>query len=301
MIVSASYRTDIPAFYGAWFMKRFALGFAKVSNPYGGQVSNVSLQEGVDGFVFWTRNARPFRPALDAVREAGVPFVVQYTVTGYPRVLEAGVVEAERAIQDIRELAEAFGPRAVVWRYDPIVFSSLTPAAFHRDNFARLALALAGAVDECCLSFANVYKKTRRTMDAASRRHGFTWEDPAGEVKRLLAQDLVGLADRHRLALTLCSQEAYLVPGLGAAACVDGARLMDVAAGWGLARVIKAKVKGNRPGCFCHESRDIGDYDTCPHGCAYCYAVSTRALAKRRFAAHDPNGEFLFRPPASGP
>jgi DNA repair photolyase len=55
-------------------------------------------------------------------------------------------------------------------------------------------------------------------------------------------------------------------------------------------------VKGNRPECACHESRDIGEYDTCPHGCVYCYAVRTRALARRRFQQHDPEGEFLCTP-----
>lgn len=299
MIVSASYRTDIPAFYGPWFLRRFEEGFAKVVNPYGGPPSTVPLQDGVDGFVFWTRNARPFRPALAAVRGAGLPFVVQYTITGYPRALESKVIEAGRAVDDIRALATEFGARAVVWRYDPIVLSSLTPAGFHRDTFARLADGLAGSVDECCISFANIYKKTRRTMDAAARADQFSWEDPPGEAKRLLAQDLAGLAAARGLALTLCSQETYLVPGIAPAACADVRRLEDVAAGWGIERRIKARIKGNRPGCFCAETRDIGAYDSCPHGCAYCYAVTSRPLARRRFADHDPEGDFLIPPPAS--
>ncbi|HEY0836166.1 MAG TPA: DUF1848 family protein, partial [Azospirillum sp.] len=58
---------------------------------------------------------------------------------------------------------------------------------------------------------------------------------------------------------------------------------------------LNARTKGNRPGCLCAESRDIGAYDTCPHGCVYCYAVSSRATARTRFQAHDPEGEFLFR------
>jgi len=296
MIVSASYRTDIPAFYAAWFVNRFRAGFAKVVNPYGRQVSSVPLRAGVDGFVFWTRNAEPFLPALAEVRAAGIPFIVHYTVTGYPRALETSVVEAARAVDTIRRLAGAYGPRAVVWRYDPIVFSSLTPEGFHRDGFARLADALAGAVDECVTSFANIYRKTARNLAAAARAHGFTWWDPPADVKRALAADLAALAAERGLRLTVCSQEAYTVDGTDGAACVDARRLEDVARLWGAPRPVRAKLKGNRPGCLCFESRDIGEYDTCPHGCTYCYAVNSRPLARRRFHAHDPAGEFLFSP-----
>lgn len=293
MIISASYRTDIPAFYGAWFENRFQAGFAKVVNPYGRQVSTVPLRQGVDGFVFWTRNAAPFHSALARVRAAGLPFVVQYTVTAYPRALERSVVEPERAVADIRALAAVHGPRAVVWRYDPIVFSTLTPAEHHRAAFARLAQALAGAVDEVVISFAQIYRKTARNMDAAARAHGFAWGDPDDAAKRALAAELALVASAHGMRLSVCAQAAYIVPGSHGAACIDARRLEDVAAGWGRPRIITAKTKGNRPDCLCHESRDIGEYDSCPHGCAYCYAVGSRTVAKRRHAEHDPASEFL--------
>lgn len=296
MIISASYRTDIPAFYGEWFVNRFRAGFARVANPYGGPAGSVSLRDGVDGFVFWTRNAQLFLPALAEVRAAGIPFVVQYTVTGYPRALESSVVEAGRAVAAVRALSARYGPKAVVWRYDPVVVSELTPPAFHRDNFSRLADMLAGAVDEVVISFATIYRKTARNMEAAARAHGFGWRDLGEAEKRELAAGLVRLAAARGMRLTLCSQEAYLVPGAEGAACVDARRLEEVARGWGLSSAIAARVKGNRPGCLCHESRDIGAYDSCPHGCVYCYAVGSRSLAKRRHGEHDPASEFLIRP-----
>ncbi|MCY4500388.1 MAG: DUF1848 family protein, partial [Alphaproteobacteria bacterium] len=49
----------------------------------------------------------------------------------------------------------------------------------------------------------------------------------------------------------------------------------------------------NRPGCACAASRDIGAYDTCPHGCLYCYANASPKAARRRFKAHDPEAEML--------
>ncbi len=299
MIISASYRTDIPAFYAPWFVARFRAGYAKVVNPYGRQAATVALRDGVDGFVFWTRNIGPFLPALAEIRRARLPFVIQYTITGYPRALEQAVIESERSVALIGQVAADYGPRAVVWRYDPIVFSSLTPPDFHRTIFARLAESLAGRVDEVVISFATLYRKTARNLNAAAQAHGFTWEDPPDEDKRRLAADLAAIAAAHGLTLTLCSQANYTVAGMNAAACVDARRLEDVARAWGMPCQLSPKVKGNRPGCFCHESRDIGAYDTCPHGCTYCYAVQSRTAAKRSYQAHDPAGEFLF-PPAGG-
>jgi hypothetical protein len=53
MIISASYRTDIPAYYRDWFLNRLAAGYAEVRNPYSGKAARVSLAaDGVSGFVF---------------------------------------------------------------------------------------------------------------------------------------------------------------------------------------------------------------------------------------------------------
>ncbi|HLF58937.1 MAG TPA: DUF1848 family protein, partial [Alphaproteobacteria bacterium] len=93
MIISASYKTDIPAFYGAWFRNRLRAGYCKMINPYGRKIVTVPLSRpDVDGFVFWTRNAHPFGDAFAEVAGRGFPFVVQHTITGYPRALESSVI-----------------------------------------------------------------------------------------------------------------------------------------------------------------------------------------------------------------
>lgn len=289
MIISASYKTDIPAFYGAWFMNRLAEGFCGMVNPWGGQHYRIALDPAsVDGFVVWTRNIGPIAADLDTVA-AIAPFMVQYTVTGYPGPLETSTVPAEDAVARMRTLRRRYGPRAVVWRYDPILFTSLTGAPWHRRNFARLAGALAGVADEVVISFAQIYRKTRRNLDRAARRHGFTWRDPEAAEKRVLIAELAALAGDHGMALRLCAQPELLVPGAAAARCIDAGRLSDLAG-----RPVDAPTKGNRPGCLCHRSRDIGAYDTCPHGCAYCYAVTAPSRAKRNRRAHDPAGAFLL-------
>ncbi len=293
MIISASYKTDIPAFYGEWFMNRLRAGWCCTTNPWGGQVSTVRLDgEAVDGFVFWTKNVGPFLGHLAEVRERGYPFVVQYTINGYPRALEYSVTDAQRATRHLHRLARDHGPRVAVWRYDPVLITSLTPADWQLGNFERLARAVQGAADEVVVSFAHFYRKTRRNLDAAARAYGFDWRDPEDEEKRELATQLAEIARAFGMRLNLCSQPEYLAAGVGEARCIDGQRLSQVAG-----RLISAKRKGNRPGCACEESRDIGEYDTCPHGCTYCYAVRHRGLARRRYREHDAAGAFLFPPP----
>lgn len=293
MIVSASYRTDIPAFYGPWFLNRLEAGYTRTVNPYGGQVSTVPLTvDAVDGFVFWTRNLEPFFGALDAVRGRNLPFVVQYTVTGYPRMLDAATILPERAIAHLQALAADFGPAAAVWRYDPIVFSSLTPPDWHRDNFRRLCGAMKGAADEVVVSYAQIYRKTARNMAVAARAGGFEWWDPPDADKREFLAGLTDIADGHGLRLTLCDQPELRSEGVGEARCIDAERLSRVAG-----RPITAPRRPHRKTCGCWASRDIGAYDSCPHGCAYCYAVSSRKVAKRRFRDHDPNSAFLTMPP----
>lgn len=292
MIVSASYRTDIPAFYGEWFQRRLQSGNCQVVNPYGGPPAIVPLAgEAVDGFVFWTRNAAPFAEALAAVARRRMPFVVQYTITGYPRALESSVTDTKRSVATLRAVADRYGPMTCVWRYDPLLLTTLTPPAWHRDTFARLAAALAGAVDEVVLSFAQIYAKTGRNTARAAARHGFAWEDPPAELKRELLAELAAMAAEHGLRASLCAQAELLSPGLKPARCIDAARLSDVAG-----RPIAARTKGNRPGCLCAEARDIGAYDTCPHGCVYCYAVQSPRTAKARFRAHDPAAAALAPP-----
>lgn len=283
MIISASYRTDIPAFYAEWFAARVEAGFAQFRNPFGGRLVDVPLaREDVDGIVFWTRNFDPMMRRIDPVVARGWPFVVQFTVTGYGRPLEPSVLPQAAAMAQIVALADRFGPRAVVWRYDPILLSSATDAQWHCRTFRRLASALAGKVDEVTVSFVEPYRKTTRNLKRLNDTSGLGWRLPETDEKRSIVRDLSSIAADAGMALTLCTQPDLLQwvgAGIAAARCIDARRLSDVAG-----HAVDAPTKGNRPGCLCARSRDIGAYDTCPHGCAYCYAVADRDRAKAAYA-----------------
>ena len=214
MIISASYKTDIPTFYGEWFLNRLNAGFCKMVNPYNRQIFRVDLRrEAVDGFVFWTKNATPFFRVLTEVHNRDYPFIVQYTINGYPRTLEYAVVDADRSVANVRRIAVEYGPRVAVWRYDTIVISSLTPVDFHLRNFEHLAAKLSGAVDEVVISFAHLYRKTLRNMDVASSEEGFTWRDPSPDEKRDLVARFVVIAASHSIRLSVCGQREFVIDG----------------------------------------------------------------------------------------
>jgi hypothetical protein len=247
------------------------------------------LPDDVEGIVFWTKNIGPFLGRLPEVRERGIPFVVQYTINAYPRALECSVIDASRSIEHMKALHDEYGPRAAVWRYDTVVSSSITPPDFHLPNFERIARALEGFADEVVISFAQIYRKTKRNMDRAALDAGFTWLDPPDEGKRALLAALSECARSCGFRLSVCGQRQFLSDGIADARCIDPARLSDVAG-----RPVHAAARAHRSVCGCFHSRDIGEYDTCPHGCVYCYAVRSRDLARERFRTHDPQGEFLY-------
>lgn len=289
MIISASYRTDIPAFYGNWFMNRLEAGICEVTNPYNARSYRVSLeQRNLDGIVFWTKNIGPFLEPLEHMHRRGIPFIVQYTVNAYPNAIERSVPGPEQSIKLLRLLSNLYGKRAAVWRYDPVFTSDLTSSGWHLVNFSHLAKALRGVTDEVVVSFAQIYRKTRKNLDISAGKHEFTWHDPDRSEKETLAKRFAEIAARNKMRLSLCSQPELSVNGIGAATCIDSNRLSDVAQ-----TPIFAKTKGNRPGCLCSESRDIGAYDSCPMGCAYCYAVRDRETAGLIHKAHKPNSAKL--------
>ncbi len=269
MIVSASYRTDIPAFFAPWFTERWAAGYALVPNPYNRKLTRVGLTpEENDGMVFWTRWIAPFFDCLDRVFGDGVPFVVQYTATGLGPEIEPGVPDWRRAVETMHRVADRYGAGRVVWRFDPIVIREGEDWEDSALRFATIAEAVKGAADEAVVSFTQFYAKTRRALDRLAATGGSRIVDPDDETKRRLLGALSEIAHRLDLRLSLCGQPDLILPGIHEAACVDAERLSRVA-GYAVA----AKNKPHRATCRCAQSRDIGTFATCKFGCRYCYAA----------------------------
>jgi hypothetical protein len=283
MIVSASIRTDIPAFFGEWFSRRLAAGWCLVPNPVTGQPMRVDLvPPRCDGLVFWTKDVRPFLPALAEVAALGLPFTLQHTVTGYPRAYEPAVPLPADVLPALREVVARHGPHALAWRYDPIVLSTATPDEWHLANFAQLAAMLEGLTDQCTVSFVHPYPQTCEGLSEAGMQHRFDMRVPDTFQKRRLLGRLAEIARAHGMRTATCAQPDLAIEGVEAARCVDVERLSRMAG-----RLVNAPVGGNRRGCGCARSADIGEYGTCRHGCVYCYA------RRGKPGAHDPAGESL--------
>lgn len=274
MILSASRRTDIPACFPAWFCRRLAAGFCIVRNPYSGRLTEVSLlPEDVDGIVFWTKNAEPLLPYLSAVDASGIPYYFQYTVTPYGRDLEPGL-RKKTGISAFLELAERLGPERVLWRYDPVLISDRYPLSFHAEAFSRLCEQFADRTKRCTISFVDRYP------GLAVR-----------ECTRIEMEEFAGFASATAadagISLSTCAEEIDLRRfGILPGSCVD-ARLCEQLAGYPLRTV---RDTGQRPGCRCVESVDIGAYGSCRNGCRYCYAGGVSPSP----VFHDPDSPLLL-------
>src|SRR5262249_9069575 len=156
----------------------------------------------------------------------------------------------------------------------------------HEEQFARLAASLKGAVNEVVISFMQLYAKTRRNLNRAGLDYSFAWADPTNEEKLDLVRQLVMIASENGIRVAVCSQREFVVDGAIEARCVDARRLAQIAG-----KYFSAALRGSRKECGCFASRDIGEYDTCPHGCVYCYAVRNQQTARYRFRKHDPSSE----------
>jgi hypothetical protein len=282
MILSASRRTDLPAFYSTWWMNRVRAGFCEVPNPLRpSQVSRVSLEpQDVEAVVFWTRNPLPMLAHLDELETRGLRSIFLVTLIGYPRELDPHCLSVERAVQAFQRLSRRLGPERVVWRYDPLILSPATDADWHRRRFAELARSLRGFTRCCKLSLVDLYPRlARRLRVLEGTPHQIAAPSPDGALLR----DLLRLALENDIRLESCAEELEAF-GIPAGACLDAAQLGRV---FGL-RLPRTKDPGQRQACRCAPARDVGVYDSCPAGCVCCYAVRDFNLARLNRRRHDP-------------
>jgi hypothetical protein len=195
------------------------------------------------------------------------------TLTAYPGVLEENPPDKAGVIHTLHALADRFGPERVLWRYDPVLLSSLTTREFHLSNFKNLSQALKGAITKVIISGYDEYPRTRRRMERLESRGSFRllpMRDAAlhflPETRKLLGE-LSALADEAGMSMRSCAEEEDLTPlGISGGACIDSALIKKL---WGIESAGKTHQRGF---CRCAPSIDIGSYGACPALCAYCYA-----------------------------
>ena len=294
MIISASRRTDIPAFYTKWFMNRIRQGSCVVGNPFNSsQRYCVDLApDAVDAIVFWSKNPAPLIPHLGELDDMGYRYYFQLTICNYPRDIEQYLPPLPERIATAVELARRIGPRRVIWRYDPIIISSRTDAQFHRREFASLASALEGSTTRVVVSLMDFYGKVERNLVEALECQGWEFGRTTGadDHTRELLRGLCDEARAHGLEIQSCAEAVDMSDlGISHGKCIDDDLIRSI---WGI-EVDGSKDPGQRSACGCAPSRDIGANNTCIHGCRYCYATTSHRSALSRHASHDPGSPDL--------
>jgi hypothetical protein len=268
VILSASRRTDIPAFYTDWFMERIREGYLCVRNPFNPrQVSRFSVTPDVtDCIVFWTKDPSPMIPRLEELSGAGYMYYFQFTLNSYGADIEPGVPPYDQRITAFRELSKRLGSRRVVWRYDPIIFTEKYTPEWHIAQFCRTAELLRGATNRCVISFVDVYAKNKKAME---RIHA---SFPGIDDIMRFAGGISEAASRNGIEVNTCAEPYDLEKaGIHHGGCIDRGLIEEL-----LDCRIDAVPDAQRPNCRCIHAEEAGAYGTCPHGCVYCYAGGMR-------------------------
>jgi len=288
LVISASRRTDIPAFYADWFVNRLRAGSVTVLQPYSGRPSMVSLKsEEVSAIVFWSKNYAPLLVKLDEIEQTTKNLFFHFTITAN-RELESQAPDYRAAIKDYGFIARRYSPERVIWRYDPICITDQLSFDRYEERFAQCAELLQTYAKKCIFSFVHPYKKVLANMKKYS---GHTLAVVSVEQQREYARRLAVRAASYGIQLLACCNDHLPSDQIEKARCIDGRFLSEI-----FKVPIDARPASTRKECWCTKSVDIGAYDTCAHGCLYCYANADKERAKAAFLRHDAAWNALSAP-----
>lgn len=332
VIVSASRATDIPAFYADWFFYRLQKGYSAWINPFNNKKGYVSYQD-TRFIVFWSKNPKPLLEHLDELDKRNIDCYIQYTLNDYEDDgLEKNVRPLAERIDTFKRLVERLGKERVIWRFDPLVLTEPGGRAAITtdvllDKIERIGDQLKGYTEKLVFSFADIatYRKVKHNLRESNINY-IEWNEPDMVD---FAKRLVDLNKKWGFTLATCGEKIDL-PGVAHNSCIDhdliirlshrdkalmdylgvtkipierdifgsvelpaGAILLDD----GTAAIQRKKMpdKGQRAACGCMVSKDIGQYNTCPHQCEYCYANASKELATENWKRHqlDPHSELI--------
>ncbi len=323
-IVSASRSTDIPAFYADWFFHRLKVGYSAWTNPFNGMKSYVSYKN-TRFIVFWSKDPSPLLAHLDELKERGIGCYIQYTLNDYVKDgLEKGVKPLEFRIDTFKRLVDKLGLGSVIWRFDPLMLTNTIDIDTLLRKIESIGNQLKGYTEKLVFSYADIalYRKVKSNLE----KNGINSRDWSEEEMRELAEELSKLNQSWGYILATCGERIDLKPyGIEHNHCIDDALIIRLAYhDKTLMDFLKVKItpmptrdlfgnyellpsdaiilpnntyathadnrdKGQRLFCGCIVSKDIGEYNTCPHLCEYCYANSSKEIAVRNWKEHKKN------------
>lgn len=284
MILSVSRRTDIPAYYAEWFFRRLEQGYVCVRNPMNAhQVSRINLDPDiVDAIVFWSKNPKPMLNQLDRLKD--YKYYFQYTINAYDKDFEPKVPPIDERITTFTSLADKIGKQCVIWRYDPIIFTEKYTPEYHLSQFEKIATKLKGSTEKVVISFVDVYaSKNKKNLQEQKY-----YELNSEEINKF-AKHLAEIASDNEMIVATCAEAIDLTfCGIEHNSCIDQS-LIEKIVGYPL----KVNKDGQRGECRCVKCEEIGSYDTCLHGCKYCYANYREAVVNENCRYYDVDSPLL--------
>ncbi len=287
MIISATRRTDIPSFYGEWFVNRLKEGYVLIQNPYNNnRYSKAFLTPSdVDIIVFWTKNPIPFLKYLPEIDSMSYSYYFEFTLTPYGKETERNLPDKELLIDTFISLAKKLGKHRMIWRYDPIIIDDVYTIDYHAERFLYMANRLKNSTERCVISFVDSYKNVTSRMG----------KDPAYLMTKQniskLAEIFGCIAKENGFEIYTCAEKIDLEKyGIKHGACIDKCiteKVLDCS-------IADSRDKNQRPECLCLESIDIGTYNCCANGCNYCYALQNEKIALANMDRHNPLSPVLI-------
>ncbi len=309
VIVSASRSTDIPTFYADWFVERWKAGYVKWKNPFNGTPLYVSFKE-TRAVVFWTKNPKPMFKHLDFLDEQVENYYFQFTLNDYDREgYEGKVPRVESRINTFKELSNRIGKDRVVWRFDPLMLTKEIDVNELLRRLENIGDQLHTYTSKLVFSFADIsiYKKVESNL----KKENIEYLEFAPDTMIEFAQGLKKLNEKWNLELATCAEKFDLNKyGIMHNKCVDDDLMIKLfhhdtelmkflgvefveptlfEPTEGIEKTKKMKDKGQREACGCIMSKDIGQYNTCPHECVYCYANTSYVIAHANYKTHKLN------------
>lgn len=281
MILFASGRTDIPAFYSNWFINRVKVGFVDVRNPFNQKLVSRIYFSDVDMIMFCSKNPLPMINKLDILK---VPVLFHVTITPYSKDVEPNIPDKRLIIEGVKKLSLVLGIDNVVVRYDPIFLSDKYNVDYHIRAFDKLCKNLNGYVNKIIVSFMDEYKNVRSNKNILKYR-AFTREDykKIGEAFSKSAHD-------NGMSVQTCFEDEDLTQyGFVKGECLSH-ELAYILTG----KKFKSSNVRKEKKCECVQMVDIGDYNSCMHMCKYCYANYDEKAVSSNFERHDDNSSLLI-------
>ncbi len=280
IILSASRRTDIPAFYMPWFMGQIRKESFEVTNPFNQRVSCVpATPDRVHTIVFWSKNFGPFlaKSYGEQLLKQGYHLFFNFTINSDCTNLEPNVPPLRKRLDQLEHLCQRFGPDTINWRFDPLCFfkTGVGPLQDNLPDFSGIAEKAAEyGIVRCITSFMDHYPKIRRRL---STRPGFEFIDPTLEKKIEIVRGMEKELAAGNIHLSVCCEKDLLEAfprssSVTGSSCIPGGFIHKLFGG----RLSLKKDAGQRvkAGCGCTLSTDIGSYrlQPCYHNCLFCYA-----------------------------